>query len=97
MPGTNDFAVFARSGHTNQLGKLTRDVGHLVLPEDVGQIIAERAHEEGMPIIEYVRLLCAISAFGADHIAKIHAERLRRMAGIRNESGHATDTGGTKP
>jgi hypothetical protein len=90
-PRTGDEAVlFARSGVSHPLGKLTC-LAKTVIPESVGDVLAERARAAGMGVTELHREILCRWAYG-DEIDRLNEHR-RRVA-LMNGSNSGPENGG---
>ncbi|MBB5443657.1 MULTISPECIES: hypothetical protein [unclassified Paraburkholderia] len=86
----DDAALFARSGTSHPLGKLTF-LAKTVIPESVGDVLAERARAAGMGVTELHREILCRWACG-DEIDRL-IERRRRVASM-NGSNSGPERGG---
>lgn len=77
--------AFSRSGVSNALGKLDRDIGKLKLCDPTYVVLSELAHEANMSLLEFVRNLCDVRAHGFDMVKSLHDQRMKLVAGIGNE------------
>lgn len=77
----------SRSGHTHPLGSMTAEFPKFKGPEETHELATRMAREAGMNLAEWVRTLVMIRVHGVDMIAKIEADRLRVVAGMRDLSG----------
>jgi len=65
---------------TSGWGKSTETIKCLV-PIEVKEQFLRRQRELGYPSeSDALRELCIVFAFGAEHLAKVHADRIRRLA-----------------
>lgn len=76
---------------TSGWGKSTETIKCLV-PIEVKEQFLRRQRELGYPSeSDALRELCIVFAFGAEYLAKVHADRIQRladsMAGISTEQG----------
>lgn len=78
-------AFASRSGVTSPFGKLTAEVPKFRVPEETHDILEREARSVGMSLSEFVRELCIVRAHGVDYVAKLHAERVRLVAGSGGE------------
>jgi hypothetical protein len=81
----DDAALFARSGTSHPLGKLTY-LAKTVIPESVGDVLAERARAAGMGVTELHREILCRWAYG-DEIDRLLNERRRVATMNRSDSG----------
>lgn len=88
----DDVALFARSGTSHPLGKLTY-LAKTVVPESVGDALAERARAAGMGVTELHREILCRWAYG-DEIDRLLNER-RRVASL-NWTGTGPENGSSE-
>ncbi len=75
-----DYAALSRTGTTGALGKLTEELKvRISYPTLDG--LRRLAAEHDMPLAEYVRMKLDCDVHGADHVANVMADRVRRVAG----------------
>lgn len=77
---------FSRSGESSPLGKRTFEMPKHKVPEETGEILAQRAKAANMGLSEYLFWRSMIDAHGLEHVEKLQRERLRVVAGMGKES-----------
>lgn len=80
-------AALSRSGNTSPLGKFTAEFPKFKGPEETHEGAERLAREAGLTLAEWLRTLVMIRVHGMDTVEKLHAERLRVVAGTGEESG----------
>lgn len=85
----NDAPAFARSGLSDPLGKFTAEFPKFKAPESTMEEASRLASEAGLTLAEWIRTLVMVRVHGADTLTKVHAKRLKVVAGIGEESGNA--------
>lgn len=73
--------MFAR-GTTSALGKLDDTLERVRISSETKAGLQLRAAQCGMPLAEYVRRVLDCHVFGAEHVASVEAERIRRIGGL---------------
>lgn len=73
---------FQRTGSSNPLGKLDADLPKQRINGETLARLQLQAAEAGMSLAEFVRLVLDCKAFGSEHVASLHAERIRRVGAI---------------
>lgn len=74
----DDDIMESRSGTSNPFGKCT-ELAKTMLPFEIKEGLARKAHEAGMGEQEYLRELIMVDVIGVDGLLKIHEERLRKF------------------
>ena len=76
----------SRSLSSSPLGKLTAEVKGFKVDEDTHDELARLSREAGYGSVqEFVRALVMIRVHGVDTLAKLHADRLKVVAGKSTE------------
>ena len=70
----------SRTGTSSPMGKLTEEL-KIRMSFPTMEVLRRMAHEHNLPLAEFVRLKLDCEAFGADHVASVAAEHIRRVAG----------------
>lgn len=79
---TDDDTAFQRTGNSNPLGKLDAENPKFRIGSETLARLQLKASEAGMTLAEFERTVLEAVAFGADHVANVHAERIRRVVGL---------------
>jgi hypothetical protein len=82
----------SRTGQTNPLGKFTAEFPKFKGPEETHELATRLAREQDMTLAEWVRELVMIRVHGIDMMTTLHADRLRGVAGMGEESSPARRT-----
>lgn len=82
-----DQVLFSRSGASNVFGKLTAEVPKVKIPEATHEALERLSREAGLSLSEFVRELLMVRAHGLDMVSKLHADRLRVVAGMGATGG----------
>ena len=77
-----DQVLASRSGSSNVFGKLTAEVPKVKIPEATHEELERLSREAGLSLSEFVRELLMVRAHGLDMVSKLHADRLRVVAGM---------------
>lgn len=72
---------FQRTGTSSPLGKLDAELPKQRISSETLGRLQLLAAESGMSLAEFVRLVLDGRAWGAAHVANVHAERVRRVVG----------------
>lgn len=72
--------MMSRSGTSSALGKLTEEL-KIRLSYATMEGLRRNAAEHDMPLAEYVRIKLDCDVHGADQVANVAVERIRRVAG----------------
>jgi hypothetical protein len=75
----SDLPLLARNGIGHPLGKMTAELGRVRMNEETLLALQAKAVEHGMTLSEYVRVVLECAVFGADVMASIAADRIRRV------------------
>jgi len=78
---------FSRSGFTDPLGKLTAELPKVRVPEATLEAVEREARKVGLSTSEWLRHLVQVRVHGVDMLAKIEADRLKAVAGMRSSMG----------
>lgn len=76
----DESVVFARSGKTNPLGKMTAEISKMNIPEVTKEVLEDRARAQGMGVTEYCRLVLMVHAHGIEYLLSLEKERLQVAA-----------------
>lgn len=74
-------------GVSNPMGKLTAEIPKIKVTEETKEELERAARVAGMPLSEFIRWYLEIRAHGFDMVCKLHADRLRVVAGSGEVSG----------
>lgn len=87
MPiGSQDEPMASRGLSSSPLGKLTAEVKSFRIPEATHEALERMSHDAGFGSVqEFVRELVMVRVHGFDTLAKLHADRLRVVAGTSRE------------
>lgn len=72
---------FARTPGRDIFGKLDGSLPEIRVPFDVEEDARRAAAAEGMEVSSWLRELVYGSLYGVDHVATLHANRIRRVLG----------------
>ena len=75
---------FSRSGTTSPLGKLDSELPKQRISGLTLAALIRQAAENDMTLAEYVRMVLDIRAHGVDALSRMHGERIKRVAGMRD-------------
>lgn len=79
-PATYDTECgFSRSGQTHPLGGFDTHLGAICMHSQTMDILRGMAAERGLTFSEFVRLHLDVIAYGVDGVARMHAERVKRI------------------
>lgn len=85
----SDQAMFSRStGLPSSLGKASADLKCKV-PDSVKDDFVREARKLGLNESEFLRDIVMLRLYGHEQVARMHAERLRMVAGIGHDGGAA--------
>jgi len=84
-PAVPTDARLHRTGRSNPLGKCTAEFPKFKGPEEVFEILTERACRNGMTLAELLRELAMVSALGRDHVESLYRQRLDVVEGKGGE------------
>lgn len=78
--------ALSRNGTSSPLGKRSEEVRAKVTAE-IKDALARACREVGMSESEFLSVLLEVRFGGIDHAAKLHADRIKAVAGIGQLSG----------
>lgn len=73
--------LLSRSAGTHPMGKLIA-LGNINVAEPTRDGLRRLAADAGVPLSEFVRVLLETRVHGAEHVAIVAGDRIRRIAGI---------------
>ncbi|MGV8822998.1 MAG: hypothetical protein ACWA66_02105 [Methylibium petroleiphilum] len=80
--GIDNAPRFQRTGSSSPLGKLDAELPKQRINSETIARLQLQAAEAGMSLAEFVRLVLDCKAFGSEHVASLHADRIRRVGAI---------------
>lgn len=80
-------SYLSRTGASSTLGKLNAELPKQRISMDTLDGLQALETKVGMPLAEYVRTVLDCHVHGADHVAMMAAERVRRVAGMGGPRG----------
>lgn len=70
---------FTRTGHTHPLGTFNAQLERINMHAQTIDILRGMAAKQGLTLSEFVRLHLDAVAYGLDGVARMHAERVKRI------------------
>lgn len=77
----------ARTGETSPFGKYTAEFPKWKGPEETFEEANRLAREAGLSLAEWLRTLVMVRVHGFESVQRMHADRLRVVAGIGEKDG----------
>lgn len=78
---SQDQVSFARSGSSHPLGKFDTTLPETACHQPLVDKLRVLASEAGVSVSEFIRTTMEVRAWGAEHVASLETQRIRRIAG----------------